>query len=101
MIVSKVVIKLPVKISSNIQEPLDNRGILCNTTHMKNILAIVLIRQVDIIEQEREVHEESLGEVEVDGGALEEADMEHSLSHAAPVLHIPAVLSVEMRMSLW
>ena len=68
---------------------------------MKNILAIVLIRQVDIIEQEREVHEESLGEVEVDGGALEEADMEHSLSHAAPVLHIPAVLSVEMRMSLW
>ena len=101
MIVSKVVVKLPVKISSNIQEPLDNRGILCNTTHVENILSIVLIRQINVVEQQGKVHEESLGKVEVDGGALEEADMEHSLAHAAPVLHVPAVLSVEMRMRLW
>ena len=64
---------------------------------MQHVLAIVLVRQVDVVEEEGEVHEEPLGEVEVDGGALEEAHVEHGLPHAAPVLHVPAVLGVQLK----
>ena len=90
----------PVKIRSNIQKPLDHRGILRHTTHVKNIFPVIFVRKVNVVQEQRKVHQKTLGKMEMDGGALEEADMEHSLSHAAPVLHIPAVLSVEMRMSL-
>ena len=51
---------------------------------MEDVLPIIFIREVDVIEEEREVHEEPLGQVKVDGGALEEADMEHCFTNAPP-----------------
>ena len=85
---------------------------------MQHVLPVVLVREVDIIEEEGEVHQEPLGKVEVDGGALEEAHMEHRLantapgqksilawspdilSHVSPVLDIPAVLGVQVWVGL-
>ena len=51
---------------------------------MQHVLPVILVREVDVIEEEGEVHQEPLGQVEVDGGALKEADMEHCLTNAAP-----------------
>ena len=45
--------------------------------------------------------EYSLSTEHVGRSPHEEADMESSLSNTPPVLHIPAVLSVEVRMSVW
>ena len=55
---------------------------------MENILTVVLIREVDIIEEEREVFEEPLSKVEVDCGSLQEADVKHCLPHTASVLNL-------------
>ena len=47
-----------------------------------------LIREVDVIEEEGEVFEHPLGEVEVDRGALEEADVENRLPDASSVFNL-------------
>ena len=57
-----------------------------------NCDVVSLIREVDVVEKEREVLEHPLGEVEVDGCALQEAHVEHRLPHTPAVLHVPAVL---------
>ena len=38
-------------IGANIQKPFDQRSILRNAAHMKDILAIILLGQVDIMQQ--------------------------------------------------
>ena len=60
---------------------------------MVRILNIVncdvsLIREVDVVEEEGEVLEHPLGEVEVDGRALQEANVENGLPNAAPVFNL-------------
>ena len=60
----------PINISSNVQEPLDHRRIFCHTAHVEDILTIILVREVNIIEKERKMFEEPLGQMEMDGGAL-------------------------------
>ena len=47
-----------------------------------------LVREVDVVEQEWEVLEHPLGEVEVDRGALEEADVENCLPDASSVFNL-------------
>ena len=42
---------------------------------------VSLIREVDVVEEEGEVLEHPLGEVHVDGGAHQEAHVEHRLTH--------------------
>ena len=55
---------------------------------MEHILSVIFIREVNVIEKEREVLEESLGKVKVDGGALQETDVEHCLTHTPSVLNL-------------
>ena len=64
---------------------------------MENILPVVFLGEVDIIEEEGEVFEESLGEVHVYRGPHEETDVEHGLSHTATTLHQPTMLGVFLR----
>ena len=49
---------------------------------------VSLIREVNVVEEEGEVLEHPLGEVEVDGRALQEANMENCLPNAAPVFNL-------------
>ena len=49
---------------------------------------VSLIREVDVIEEEGKVFEHPLSEVEVDCGALEEANMENCLSDASSVFNL-------------
>jgi hypothetical protein len=60
----------PINISPNVQEPLDHRRIFCHTAHVEDILSIILVREVNIIEKEREVFEEPLCQMKMDGSAL-------------------------------
>ena len=48
---------------------------------MKHILPIVLLGEIDVVEEEGEVLEHPLGQVHVDGGAHQEAHVEHRLTH--------------------
>ena len=72
------------EVRADVEEPLDDAGILGHGGHVQHVLPVVLVGEEDIIEEEGEVHQEPLGKVEVDGGALEEAHMEHRLSNTAP-----------------
>ena len=54
---------------------------LCHGRHVENILPVVLLGEVDVVEEEGEVLEHPLGEVHVDGGAHQEAHVEHRLAH--------------------
>ena len=38
-------------VRSNVKKPFNKWGILSNAAHVKNILTVILLRQVDIIEQ--------------------------------------------------
>ena len=65
--------------------------------HVQHVLAVVLLGEIDVVEEEGEVFEHPLGKVEhfnktflvvlnlgqvhVDGGAHQEAHVEHRLSH--------------------
>ena len=76
---------------------------LCHGRHVENILPIVLLGEVDVVEEEGEVFEHPLGKVQhfnntilivlhlgqvhVDGGAHEEAHVEHRLSHLGTSLN--------------
>ena len=55
---------------------------------MENILPIVFLRQVDIIQEEREVFQHPLGQVHVYRGPHQEAHMEHSLPHSSSALNL-------------
>ena len=48
-----------------------------------------------------EPFENPLGAEHVGGSSHEEADMEGCLPHGSSVLHVPAVLSEELRVALW
>ena len=48
-----------------------------------------------------EPFENPLGAVHMCGSSHKEADMEGCLPHSSSVLHVPAVLSVEVRVALW
>ena len=70
---------------------------------MEHVLAVVLLGEVDVVEEEGEVFEHPLGKVQhfnttflivlhlgkvhVDGGAHEEAHVEHRLSHLGTSLN--------------
>ena len=54
---------------------------LCHGRHVENILPVVLLGEVDVVEEEGEVLEHPLGKVHVDGGAHQEAHVEHRLAH--------------------
>ena len=49
---------------------------------------VSLIREVDVVEEEGEVLEHPLGKVEVDGRALQEANVENGLPNAATVFNL-------------
>ena len=55
---------------------------------------VSLIREVDVVEEEGEVLEHPLGEVEVDGRALQKANVENGLPNAAPVFNLHMQLSL-------
>ena len=46
----KVSITSPMKVRANVQEPLYQGGVLSNTTHVKNVLPVILLGQVDVVE---------------------------------------------------
>ena len=54
---------------------------LCHSGHVKDILPIVLLGEINVVEEEGEVLQHPLGEVHVDGGAHQEAHVEHRLAH--------------------
>ena len=47
----KVAITSPVKVRANVQEPLDQGGVLSHTAHVQNILPVILLRQVNVMQQ--------------------------------------------------
>lgn len=47
----KVSITSPVKVRANVQEPLDQGGVLSHTAHVQNILPVILLRQVNVMQQ--------------------------------------------------
>ena len=63
---------------------------ICSERHLSNLAIhfLSLVREVDVVEQEWEVLEHPLGEVEVDRGALEEADVEDSLPNTSSVFNL-------------
>ena len=60
----------------------------CSTSQSSLNCDASLVREVDVVEEEREVLEHPLGEVEVDGRALEEAHMEDGLPNASTVFNL-------------
>ena len=66
---------------------------LCHSGHVKDILPVVLLGEIDVVEEEREVLEHPLGEVEVDGRALQEAHVEDSLPDASTVFNLYLTVS--------
>ena len=54
---------------------------LCHSGHVKDILPVVLLGEIDVVEEEGEVLQHPLGKVHVDGGAHQEAHMEDCLTH--------------------
>ena len=74
----------PVKVRPYVQEPLDHGGVLGHAAHVQHILPVILVREVNVIEEEWKVHQKPLGQVEVNSGALQEAHMEHCLTNTSP-----------------
>ena len=54
---------------------------LCHSSHVKHVLSVVLLGEIYVVEEEGEVLQHPLGEVHVDGGAHQEAHVEHRLTH--------------------
>ena len=60
----------PVKISSNVKQPLDDRRILGHTAHVEDVLSVVLVGQVDVVQEEGEVYEKPFSQMKVNSGSL-------------------------------
>ena len=82
------------EVGADVQEPLDDGGVLGDRRHVQHVLAVVLLGQVDVVKEEGEVLEHPLGQVHVDGGAHQEADVEDGLADGPAALDEPAVLCV-------
>lgn len=80
--------KGPVDVRAYLQKPFDDRRVLSDTAHVKHILSIVFIREINVVEEEGEVLEQPLGKMEVNSRPLEEADVEDSLTDAAAVFNL-------------
>ena len=73
---------------------------LCHSGHVKDILPVVLLGEIDVVEEEGEVLEHPLGEVEVDRRALEKANVENCLPHATSVFNLHTVCTSCSKTSL-
>ena len=51
-VIYPVTIFSPVNIRANVQEPLDQGGVLSHTAHVQNILPVILLRQVNVIQEQ-------------------------------------------------
>ena len=101
------------EICSDIQQPLHDGGVLAGiesseqdilhlsySSHVEHVFSVILLRQVDVVEEEGKELEHPLGKVHVDGSTHEEADVEDSLPHSSATLHQPAMLGVFLGASL-
>ena len=71
-----------------VQQPLDNAGVLRRAGHVKGILSVVLLGQVDVVQEEREDLEQLLRAKQVHGGPHQETHVERGLANTAAVLHL-------------
>ena len=44
---------LPVNVRANVQQPLDQGGVLRHAAHVEDILPVILLRQVNVIQEQR------------------------------------------------
>ena len=88
---------LYLKINPSIEQVLDHGRVLVNGGHVKNILPIVLLADVDIIDQLGELGHHPLGQLHVQGRGDEETHMQPSLSHTPSHRQVPAAFSEHLR----
>ena len=49
----KVSVASPVKVRADVQQPLDQGGVLRHAAHVQDILPVILLRQVNVIQEQR------------------------------------------------
>ena len=76
----------PVNVWADIQQPLDQGGVLRHAAHVQDILPVILLREVNVVQKLWNPLEDPLCAVHVGRGAHEETHMEGGLPHCSPVI---------------
>ena len=49
----KVSVASPVKVGADVQQPLDEGGVLGHAAHVEHVLPVILLREVNVIQEQR------------------------------------------------